>query len=114
MANYCISYKKIKNNKLKGFLQRILQETMKKKMILGTSDACSMRRSSHRPSNPVYYIEDCWILKRSGWIQLRSTKYYYVCKLKPKFFSDTLLSVINRLNEMEEFSCNLTGETSEN
>ena len=31
------------------------------KTILGTSDAWSMRRSSHRPINPAYYIEDCWI-----------------------------------------------------
>ena len=46
---------------MKGFLQRILQEIMKK-LILGTSDAWSMRQSSHRPSNPAYYIEDCWIL----------------------------------------------------
>jgi hypothetical protein len=33
-----------------------------KKIILGTSDAWSMRQSSHRPSNPAYYIEDCRIL----------------------------------------------------
>ena len=26
-----------------------------------TSYAWSMRQSSHRPSNPAYYIEDCWI-----------------------------------------------------
>ena len=34
---------------MKGFLQRILQEIMKK-IILGTSDAWSMRRLSQRPS----------------------------------------------------------------
>ena len=33
-----------------------------KKIMLGTSDAWSMSRLSHRPSKPVYYIEDCWIL----------------------------------------------------
>jgi hypothetical protein len=43
---------------LKGFLQRILQEITKKEIKLGTSDAWSMRRSSHRPSNSAYYIED--------------------------------------------------------
>ena len=48
--------------KLKGFLQRILQEIMKK-IILGTSDAWSMKRLFHQPSNPAYYIEDCWISK---------------------------------------------------
>ena len=43
---------------MKRFLQRILQEIMKK-IILGTSDAWSMSHSSQRPSEPVYYIEDC-------------------------------------------------------
>ena len=42
---------------MKQFLQRILQEIMKKK-ILGTSDAWSMSRLSHQHSDPVYYIED--------------------------------------------------------
>ena len=32
-----------------------------KKIIPGTSDAWSMSRSSHRPSDPGYYIEDCRI-----------------------------------------------------
>ena len=32
-----------------------------KKIILGTSDTWSMRRSSHRQSDPAYYIEDCRI-----------------------------------------------------
>ena len=50
----------IKKNKLKGFLQRILQEIMKK-IIVGTWDARSMRWSSHHPSDPAYYIEDCQI-----------------------------------------------------
>ena len=30
--------------------------------MLGTSDAWLMRRSSHRPTDPAYYIEDCRIL----------------------------------------------------
>ena len=34
---------------------------MKKKIILGTSDPLSMSHSSHRPSEPLYYIEDCLI-----------------------------------------------------
>ena len=51
---------KLWKNNLKGFLQRILQEIMKK-IILGTSDAWLMRRSSHRPTDPAYYIEDCRI-----------------------------------------------------
>ena len=41
---------------MKRFLQRILQKIMKK--ILGTSDAWSMRPSSHRPIDPAYHIED--------------------------------------------------------
>ena len=32
-----------------------------KKIMLGTSDTWSMSHSSHRPSDPAYYIEDCWI-----------------------------------------------------
>ena len=39
---------------LKGFFQRILQEIMKK----------TGAWSSHRPRDPAYYIEDCWIFKR--------------------------------------------------
>ena len=54
------SYKKIKI-KLKRFLQRILQEIMKK--MLGTSDTWSMSSLSHRTSDPAYYIEDWRILK---------------------------------------------------
>ena len=44
---------------MKRFLQRILQEIMKK--ILGTSDAWLMSHLSHRSSDPAYYIEDCRI-----------------------------------------------------
>ena len=32
-----------------------------KKIMLGTSDTWSMNRSSQRPNEPAYYIEDCWI-----------------------------------------------------
>ena len=32
--------------------------------MLGTSGAWSMRRSSHQPSNQVYYIEDLRILRQ--------------------------------------------------
>ena len=46
---------------MKGFLQRILQEIMKKKIILGTSDTWSTSCLSHQLSNPPYCIEDCWI-----------------------------------------------------
>ena len=34
-----------------------------KKIILGTSDACSM---GQRPSEPAYYIEDCRISESFG------------------------------------------------
>ena len=62
---------------MKGFLQRILQEIMKKK-ILGTSDAWSMRQSSHRPSVPAYYIEDCRISKQR---QIsRNSRHHPSCK----------------------------------
>ena len=40
-------------------MQRILQEIMKKEIILGTSDAWSMKGSSQRPSDTAYYIEGC-------------------------------------------------------
>ena len=33
------------------------------KIILGPSDAWSMRQSTQRPSDPAYYIEDCRILR---------------------------------------------------
>ena len=34
---------------------------MKKKILLGTSDAWSTRHLSQQPSKPTYYIVDCWI-----------------------------------------------------
>ena len=37
-----------------------------KKRILGTPDAWSTSRLSHRPSEPVYYIVDCQILGLCG------------------------------------------------
>jgi hypothetical protein len=64
--------KVIKNhkNKLKGFLQRILQEIMKK--ILGPSDAWSKSRLSHRPRDPAYYFEGCKIFENLKGIWVRS------------------------------------------
>ena len=44
----------------------IFAKKLWKKIILGTSDAWSMRRSSHQPSDPAYHIEDCRI---SGWLE---------------------------------------------
>ena len=35
-----------------------------KKIMLGTSDAWSVSRSSQGPSDPVYYIEDCQIFRQ--------------------------------------------------
>ena len=57
---YFCNFIKKWENKLKGFFQRILQEITKKKKkkILGTSDAWSTIRLSHRPSNPAYCIEN--------------------------------------------------------
>ena len=37
-----------------------------KKIMLGTSNAWLMSRSSHRPSEPAYCIEDCRILFLGG------------------------------------------------
>ena len=49
-------------------LNDFLKEEIMKKIILGTSDAWSMSRSSLRPSDPAYYIEDCWILDLRAYI----------------------------------------------
>ena len=43
---------------MKGFLQRTLKEIMKNKIKLGTSDAWSMSRLAHGPSDPAYHIEN--------------------------------------------------------
>ena len=45
----------MKKNKLKGFLQRILQEIMNK-IKLGISGAWSMRRASHRPIDTLKIV----------------------------------------------------------
>ena len=50
---------------MKGFLQSILQEIWKKR-VLGTSDAWSTIRLSHCPSNPPYYIVDWRISSTRG------------------------------------------------
>ena len=52
-------------NKLKLFLQRIMQDFMKE-MILGTSDAWSTIHLSHRPGKAAYYIEDWRISYEKG------------------------------------------------
>ena len=44
---------------------------MKKKIILGNSDAWNIRRwvdESHWPSEPAYYIADFRILERASWL----------------------------------------------
>ena len=56
----------MKKNKLKGLLQRILQEIMKKKIILKHP---TLGQLDNWPSDKAYYIEDCPILKELGkWI----------------------------------------------
>ena len=87
---------------MKRFLQRILQEIMKK-IILGTSDAWSMSRSSHQPSDPAYYIEDCRIYSKEknllsksclswNWIAKDLQKWYLIKKFPTTVFIHTLRS----------------------
>ena len=42
-------------------LERILQKIMKKRIILGTSDAWLMSHLSQRTGKPAYHIVDCRI-----------------------------------------------------
>ena len=63
-------HKKIKK-KLKKKIEKDFTRNCEKK-ILGTSDAWSMRQSSHQPSDPGYVIEDCWISNQS-----KQTKYRF-------------------------------------
>ena len=67
---------------MKGFLQRILQEIVKK-IILGTSDACSMRRSSHQPTTQRI------ILKIVGFIEVSQIQ------LMPWWILNTFVSIKN-------------------
>ena len=49
-----------------------------KKLMLGKSDAWSMSRSSHQPSEPAYYIEDCRIfIAQNDLHQLPLAKFVY-------------------------------------
>ena len=50
---------------MNGFFQRICKKSWKK-TILGTSDAWSMIRLSHRPSNPGYFIVN-WRISVPTW-----------------------------------------------
>ena len=52
LSNYCLQL----NMRLVPYCKKLWKE-----IILGTSDAWSMRRSSHRPSDSAHYIEDCLI-----------------------------------------------------
>ena len=62
---------------MKGILQRILQRILQE--IMKKNNTCNIRRlvnetivpSTHRPSVPVYYIEDCRILEQAS----KATKY---------------------------------------
>ena len=47
--------------KIKSFECPTSIRNYEKKIMLGTSDAWSMSSSSYQPSEPEYYIEDCWI-----------------------------------------------------
>ena len=61
--SFFFSYK-ITKMKIKSFeCPKSIRNNEKK--ILGTSDACSLSRLSHRPSKPAYCIVDCWILDSS-------------------------------------------------
>ena len=79
LYSYFCKFIKEEKKKSKRFLQRILQEIMKKRTILGTSDACSMSHSSQRPSDPAtaYYVEDCRIY--SYFLESRWIKLYFSC-----------------------------------
>ena len=49
--------------------------------MLGTSDAWSTIRLSHRPSEPAYYIVDCRILKvqsRRTQVQTQSPEKFHI------------------------------------
>ena len=48
-------------NSLQNILSALSLKEIMKKIISGTSDALLMSRSSQWPSEPAYYIEDCWI-----------------------------------------------------
>ena len=49
---------------------------MKKKILLGTSDAWSMSCLPHRPSEPAYYIEDSQIFLSVFYAKLLMRKKY--------------------------------------
>ena len=50
--------------------------------MLGTSEAWSLSRSSHRPSEPAYYIVDCWISVSSSLTSLTVHTSMYKCLVK--------------------------------
>ena len=58
---------------MKGVLQRILQDLMKRKIMLGTSDAWSTNRLSHWPSETAYYIVDWRISTPWGFVERDKT-----------------------------------------
>ena len=48
-----------KEKEIERIFAKNFARNYEKKIILGTSYTWSMRRSSHRPSDQAYYIEDC-------------------------------------------------------
>ena len=43
------------------------------------SEACLMSRLSHRPSEPAYYIEDCWTLGNQNETELNNADADAMC-----------------------------------
>ena len=88
---------------MKGFLQRILQEIMKK-IMFGTSDAWLMSCLSQQPREPAYYIGDCRILFYCGSMQQRPLEFVHMLQREGRkssrnfLFHDFLSFVLGKLD----------------
>ena len=72
---FCNFIKKNKKINLKNFWKEFCKKSWKK-IVLGTSDAWSKIRLSHRPSEPVYYIVNWRIFK--SWHQHKTLTIWWV------------------------------------
>ena len=64
LYSYFCKVKK-KKKKMETIFAKNFARNYEKKIMLGTSDAWTMSRLSHRPIDPAYYTEDCRISSKT-------------------------------------------------
>ena len=89
LFSFCNFIKKSKEKKIERIFAKNFARNHEKKIILGTSDAWSTIRLSHRPSNPAYYIVNWRIL----WRELTSNRWWFWCESRILFWYTSYITL---------------------